>query len=222
MGDERWDFRRLRRALRRKGSPSPSKAKDGGGETLDPQGQGPVDSTAAPSIAVANAPLDPRSRRDPASTIPPTENTQMPRRPADGQDTSALFSRLPLEIRRLIYLEVWSDYLHSPDQSGAPDLRLHLYNDGLEDGVLRHARCLVHKGSPADHDSEIMPSPFDTTHSSYAVPTWYLFAWHLRKHWGNHWKCQSAIMQRWVPATGADVAPECSPFLAVFLTCKKM
>ncbi|KAK0741519.1 hypothetical protein B0T18DRAFT_330745 [Schizothecium vesticola] len=148
----------------------------------------------------------------------------MPRSPADDQDTSTLFSRLPLEIRRLIYLEVWRDYVHFPGQPGVPGLRLHLYNDGLEDayGVLRHARCLVHKGSPAEHDSQIMPSPFETTHGSYAIPTWYLFAWHLRKHWGNHWKCQSAIMQRWVPATGAEVAPERSPFLAVFLTCKKM
>lgn len=221
MGDERWDFRRLRRALRRKGSPSPSKAKDtSGGEALDPQG--PVDSTPAAGIAGAgNATLDPGSRRDPASTgIPPT--TRVQRRPADDQETSNLFSRLPLEIRRLIYLEVWRDYIHCPGQSDAPGLRLHLYNDGLEDGVLRHARCLVHKGSPAEHDSQIMPSPFEDTRGAFVIPTWYLFAWHLRKHWGHHWKCQSAVMERWVPAAGAVVAPEPSPFLAVFLTCKKM
>lgn len=218
MGDERWDFRRLRRALRHKGLPSPSKAIDSRGEALDPQG--PVDSTAAAGIAVDNATLDPGSRRDPASTIPPTARAQ--RCPADDQDTSNLFSRLPLEIRRLIYLEVWRDYLHAPGQSDGPGLRLHLYNDGLEDAVLRHARCLVHKESPAEHDNQIVPSPFEDTRGAYVIPTWYLFAWHLRKHWGKHWKCQSAVMERWVPAAGAVVAPEPSPFLAVFLTCKKM
>lgn len=207
MSDERWDLRRLRRALRRKGSPSPSAPKP-----EDPPLQGgPVDSTAAPAIA------DPgrESRHYPASP-------RVQRRPADDQQTSSLFSRLPLEIRRLIYLEVWRDYLHPPGQAGAPDLRLHLYNDGLEDGVLRHSPCLVHKGSPAEHDSYIVPSPFQDTHGAYAIPTWYLFAWHLRKHWGNHWKCQSAIMERWVPGPGPAAAPEPSPFLAVFRTCKKM
>ncbi|KAK1834973.1 hypothetical protein QBC39DRAFT_342333 [Podospora conica] len=218
MGDDRWDFRRLRRALRRNGSPS--KAKDGAGDQeLDPQGQ--EDFSTAPSTAVANANAN-ATPGDAASTITSTiTHTQM-QHTADDQNTSTLFSRLPLEIRRLIYLEVWRDYIQSADQSGHPELRLHLYTYfGVKHRAWRHLRCLVHKGAPPEEDTHLGPSPFDNSHT-HPLPPWYFFAWNQRKYWGKHWKCQSANMKRWDRTTGITAPDVASPFLPVFLTCKKM
>ena len=213
MSDSKSPFHRLRRALRRKGSSSGAGSDGFGlGQEL-PEG---VDGSTGPS---------PDAKRDEHPTI---THTQM-QTTTDDQKTSALFARLPLEIRRLIYLEVWRDYVRSCRQSGGDDnansdsdLRLHLYTDSLKQGAFCHTTCLLHKGSPPEEDGQVIePWPFNTTQTS-APPMWYMLSWVRRLHWDTHWKCQSAIMKQWDPTTGSAAPREENPFLPVFLACKKM
>ncbi|KAM7193682.1 hypothetical protein V8F20_008319 [Naviculisporaceae sp. PSN 640] len=169
---------------------------------------------------------------------------------ADSQSICLFFSRLPLEIRRLIYREVWKGYLEStcrqvpmpmpristastPNISAsqalvtAPalfqtDLGLHIYTDGTGGTKLGHTLCRVHD-SPPDQGTHnrlsIQPWMYqDGNHP----PMWLWRAWVMRQHWNRHWKCQSAVMKRWDPETGSVTQTERSPFLPMFLTCKKM
>ncbi|KAK3353732.1 hypothetical protein B0T25DRAFT_456652 [Lasiosphaeria hispida] len=145
---------------------------------------------------------------------------------ASNQDDSIFFSRLPLELRRQIYREVWRGYLKSrrvsPSSPGS-DLRLHIYTDGSGRGTLRHTQCKIHPGSPGQDDAQVIEPwpPFDRS-NTHMPPMWFWFAWVMRLHWDKHWKCQHAIMKRWDPLTGNAKDAEPSPFLPLFLTCKKM
>ncbi|KAL2015249.1 hypothetical protein VTK56DRAFT_5946 [Thermocarpiscus australiensis] len=146
---------------------------------------------------------------------------------ADSQAPSAFFAELPLEIRRMIYLEVWRGYLKprrlSPANPGS-DLRLHIYADGSARGTLGHTRCKVHPGAPAQEDTWVTaPWPFDNdSNPSRMPPRWFWVAWVMRLNWGKHWKCQHAIQKRWDPSTGSAEPVEEAPFLPLFLTCKKI
>ncbi|KAK0642088.1 hypothetical protein B0T16DRAFT_336534 [Cercophora newfieldiana] len=149
-------------------------------------------------------------------------------RSASDQDTSIFFSKLPLELRRQIYSEVWRSYLGSPSASPSSphasetDLRLHIYTDGSGRGSFRHTQCRIHRGLPGQDDVQVIePWPFDTT-NKHTPPMWFWFAWVMRLHWDKHWKCQHQIMKRWDPQTGNAKPAEPSPFLPLFLTCKKM
>jgi hypothetical protein len=74
----------------------------------------------------------------------------------DAQSLSFFFGRLPLELRRLIYREVWKAYLKprrvSPSAPGT-DLRLHIYKDRSAATSLTHTRCKVHPGEPIQEDT---------------------------------------------------------------------
>ncbi|KAK0620689.1 hypothetical protein B0T14DRAFT_521958 [Immersiella caudata] len=154
----------------------------------------------------------------------PTISRADMQRSASDQDTSALFSKLPLELRRQIYGEVWRSYLGSSRASASapePDLRLHIYTDGSGRGIFRHTQCQIHPGLPSQDDAQVIePWPFHT--NTHTPPTWFWFAWVMRLHWDKHWKCQHQVMKRWDPQTGNAKDAEPSPFLALFLTCKKM
>ncbi|KAK4161498.1 hypothetical protein QBC43DRAFT_243308 [Cladorrhinum sp. PSN259] len=147
----------------------------------------------------------------------------------NDQDTSVFFSRLPLEVRQLIYLEVWKDYLKprrtSPSKPGT-DLRLHIYTDDSANlKLLRHTQCKVHPIDPPHEDTLYATTPWlhDTDmNPNVPAPGWFWFAWVLRIHWGKHWKCQHAVQRRWDPRTGTSKEVPPAPFLSVFLTCKKM
>lgn len=169
---------------------------------------------------------------------------------ANNQIVCLFFSRLPLEIRRLIYREVWRGYLESscrqipmpmprtssasvpaapssPSLAAPPslfdtDLGLHIYTDGSGGTKLGHTLCRVHDCAPDQGDQNrlsIQPWMYqDGNHP----PMWLWRAWVMRQHWNRHWKCQSALMKRWNPDTGSVTEVERSPFLPMFLTCKKM
>jgi hypothetical protein len=147
---------------------------------------------------------------------------------AISQDASLFFTILPLEIRRMIYREVWSAYLKprrlSPSSPGS-DLRLHIYANGSGRVNLGHTTCEVHPGEPTQEDAWVTsPWPFENhgSNPSRMPPRWFWFAWVMRLNWGKHWQCQHAIQKRWDPMTGYAEPAEKAPFLAVFLTCKEM
>ncbi|KAK5653254.1 hypothetical protein OQA88_9153 [Cercophora sp. LCS_1] len=125
----------------------------------------------------------------------------------DTQDDCAFFHKLPLEIRRQIYREVWRSFLGSA-------LRLHIYTDGAGRGTFHHTQCRLIPGSPVQ-DDVLEPWPFDSN-TEHAPPMWFWFAWMMRLHWDKHWGCQSAIMGRWDGRTGLATDPESSPFLPVY------
>lgn len=162
---------------------------------------------------------------------------------ADDQDICLFFSRLPLEIRRLIYREIWKGYLESTcsqvpmpirtssgslaTQSLTPslfstDLGLHIYTDESGGTKLGHTLCRVHECAPdqgRQNRLSIQPWMYE---EGRRPPMWLWRAWVMRQHWNRHWKCQSAVMKRWNPDTGTVQEAEPSPFLPLFLTCKKM
>ncbi len=149
---------------------------------------------------------------------------------AHHQDLSPFFNRLPLELRRKIYLEVWRAYLKprrlSASHAGT-DLRLHLYTPSSASTRLMHTRCTLHPDDPAQEDSFVTrPWPFDNygTNPPAAPPGWFFEAWVLRLNWGKHWKCQHAVQKRWDPLAGdgSHSGGERAPFLPLFLACKTM
>jgi len=175
------------------------------------------------------------AHNDELSTSTHTEPAQISRDEmelsADSQDSSRFFSRLPLEIRRQIYRQVWQDYLEPSRRTGpaspGSDLRLHIYTDDSVNGTLRHTQCKVHPGDPVQEDTLTLylntPWPFDgNVNPTVPAPPWFWFAWVMRIHWGKHWKCQHAIQQRWDPNTGRCKEVPKAPFLPLFLTCRKL
>ncbi|KAM7216991.1 hypothetical protein V8F06_007630 [Rhypophila decipiens] len=169
---------------------------------------------------------------------------------ADNQFICLFFARLPLEIRRLIYREVWRGYLESScrqipmpmprtSSSSVPvvstaqppviapslfstDLGLHIYTDGSGGTKLGHTLCRVHDAPPDQGDqNRLSIQPWMYQEGNHP-PMWLWRAWVMRQHWNRHWKCQSALMKRWNPDTGSVTEVERSPFLSMFLTCKKM
>ncbi|GAB1318425.1 hypothetical protein MFIFM68171_08635 [Madurella fahalii] len=163
-----------------------------------------------------------------AADIPKTITRAELQSSANPQDACTFFSRLPLEIRRMIYREVWSGYLEPrrpPTSSPGSDLRLHIYANGSGRGILGHTPCKVHPGDPVQEDAWVTaPWPFDNDGGSPSrmPPGWFWFAWVMRLNWGKHWKCQHAIQKRWDPLTGRAEPAEEAPFLPLFLTCKKI
>ncbi|KAK3389912.1 hypothetical protein B0H63DRAFT_519147 [Podospora didyma] len=143
------------------------------------------------------------------------------------QAASIFFAKLPLELRRKIYRSVWESYLqpcHVSPSSPGSDLRLHIYADGARDdrSVLSHGQCLVHPGALGqDDDQAIEPWALARDHN-LAPPMWFWLALVRRLQWGRHWSCQEKVMRRWDPITGNITPGEKSPFLPLFLTCKKI
>lgn len=177
----------------------------------------------------------PKVHNDQSSTSIRAEPAQISRDEmelsANTQDSSRFFSRLPLEIRRQIYRQVWQDYLEPRRRAGpaspGSDLRLHIYTDDSVNGTLRHTQCKVHPGDPVQEDTLTLylntPWPFDdNVNPTVPAPPWFWFAWVMRIHWGKHWKCQHAIQQRWDPHTGRCKEVPKAPFLPLFLTCRKL
>jgi hypothetical protein len=130
-----------------------------------------------------------------------------------SQDASSLFARLPLEIRQLIYLQVW--------KAGLPLLRLHIHAADRDGGPLQHTVCIV-------GDDE-KPGPDETYDNPWPqwprviVPPRIWWSWCLRLRWGRHWKCQEQVMLGWDPTgVGMPRTAGKAGLLDVALTCKKM
>jgi len=117
---------------------------------------------------------------------------------ANDQSLSPFFAKLPLELRRQIYLEVWRGYLHPRSSGGrwstlsgastttgtcststptatvdpGADFPLHIYTDGSPQGTLRHTQCRLHTGGSGRADVHVAdPWPFATATDNTAVET---------------------------------------------------
>lgn len=110
-----------------------------------------------------------------------------------------------------------------PPSLFSTDLGLHIYTDGGRDTKLGHTLCRVHDCAP-DHGEQnrFSMQPWMEQEDSPRPPMWLWRAWVMRQHWNRHWKCQTAVMRRWNPDTGNMQEFERSPFMPMFLTCKKM
>lgn len=211
-------LRRLRAIFRRKRGAGTGRRRNG--------------SSAASELVIRHQ--DPRALHDEPDKAPKTITCAELQSSADPQDACAFFARLPLEIRRMVYREVWRAYLGArrvspptPSFGSGSDLRLHIYANGAGRGILGHTPCRVHPADPVQEDAWVTaPWPFDNDGDggspSRMPPRWFWFAWVMRLNWGKHWKCQHAIQKRWDPATGRAEPAEKAPFLPLFLTCKKM
>ena len=207
---------RLREGLRRKQRAAKGKAK--GRDGTDAAGPRSISS---PKPHIVHPGMELMHGASAVKTITRAEMQQS----ADNQDASIFFKKLPLELRRQIYREVWQGYLKSrrvsPSSPGS-DLRLHIYTDSSGGGTFRHTQCKIHPGAPGQDDAQVIePWPFNNSNSQ-TPPMWFWFAWVMRLHWDKHWKCQHAVMKRWDPRTGSAREADPSPFLPLFLTCKKM
>ncbi|KAK4237695.1 hypothetical protein C8A03DRAFT_34315 [Achaetomium macrosporum] len=152
-------------------------------------------------------------------------------RTTDQQDLSPFFTKLPLEIRRKIYLEVWRGYLKPrrlADSAPGSNLRVHIYTRSPSATSMCHTRCVVHPGEPVEEDGLAASAwPFHTlspgsARTSHSPPLWFWDAWFQRLSWGKHWKCQLSIQKRWDPQTDEERPRDLAPFLPMFLTCKRM
>ncbi|KAJ9137465.1 hypothetical protein NKR23_g9101 [Pleurostoma richardsiae] len=137
-----------------------------------------------------------------------------------AQAVSPLFAKLPLEIRRMIYLEVWRSHL-------GPGMRMHIHAAAGARG-LQHTTCVVDQPDNAVKEEpwSLVPLPPPAAGDEQA-PDWFWWAWSLRLRWGVHWRCQEEIMRRWQRLDGNGRQPgvsatPTSPYLSVFLTCKRI
>jgi hypothetical protein len=135
---------------------------------------------------------------------------------ANPQAASSFFTKLPPEIRRLIYESIWRDYL-------GPAMRVHIHS-ASDTKHLQHTRCT------ADLDVALEEDPWgaltvtgegDNAGIGADPPPWFWWAWCLRTRWGRHWQCQRAVMKRWTEESIANRL-DWAPMMLLFLTSKRM
>lgn len=152
---------------------------------------------------------------------------------------SAFFAKLPLEVRRLIYTELWRSsnplmkmHLHSsPPTSDSPSTH-DLPDSPASDARLMATAC--HYAPTAtystlrDKKDPVPTAPWETWNfMGFRAPAWLRHAWRLRSTWGVHWKCQAAVMAGARPSMGASHYNEGRAvthggLTGCFLTCKRM
>jgi len=116
---------------------------------------------------------------------------------ADDQLDAPFFSRLPIEIRRLIYIESWRT-------SGGGELRQHVTR---KNDQWLHVACIT---DPHAEDIR-MTNYANAGFGSVEKATWLQ---RLSTEWCIHWACEEAHLAR------RDV--QRSSFLPVLLSCKRM
>ena len=140
---------------------------------------------------------------------PPQEPTALPEsipaaelaESAHDQFESAFFGKLPHEIRRQIYEELWR----------ATGTSHHVFHHG---GRLRRCACITDHEAADERDDlvENFRREKSLTYKTYFSDA----ALHrqLSSAWTKHWKCEEHLARR-----GPDNR---SPFLPVLTTCKRM
>lgn len=155
------------------------------------------------SVAVAEEPEGPLIL--PASRSPPSSDKSLLGSRQDAQLQSPIFSKLPLEIRRMIYYEVWQSAglsQHISPGNGGLGCTACLVEDHFSDDLLGGLNTLW--------DSQ----PLATDANLYS-PEWY---GHMLSsvHWSNHWRCWENKQQK------PDVRRTPTPFLSMLLCCRIM
>ncbi|KAF7533086.1 hypothetical protein G7054_g7398 [Neopestalotiopsis clavispora] len=125
---------------------------------------------------------------------------------ADNQSQSRFFNILPVEVRQLIYQDIWA-------LSG---LTQHIY---IANGSYTHCPCLIDHNAPDKRQTELdllWPELPRVGHGDFRSesPEWRR---RLLSTWCNHWPCEEAAARN---AT-SEAAPS-SSFLPMLLTSRKM
>lgn len=136
----------------------------------------------------------------------------------DQQEPSALFSKLPLEVRRMIYTEVWRSHL-------GPNLKMHVHA-AANGARLTNTPCVCDgEANTGPEEDPLTNDPWQAWSTGVKQPpVWFWHAWGLRMRWGRHWMCQKQVMLQWKPDGEGACRDERnrSSYLGVFLTCKRM
>ncbi|KAF3767949.1 hypothetical protein M406DRAFT_70053 [Cryphonectria parasitica EP155] len=141
---------------------------------------------------------------------------------ASKQIQSRFFARLPLEIRRLIYNELF--------RATNPLMKMHLHSS-YHGAQLTMTPCLyTPKAMFSTLDDERDPmqtEPWPGWKGRIQPPRWFWYAWGLRLKWRGHWKCQAAEMMQWkAQGDGSCVdlrkGGRASGLMGVFLCCTRM
>ncbi|KUI55068.1 hypothetical protein VP1G_02400 [Cytospora mali] len=136
----------------------------------------------------------------------------------DEQLQCTFFTRLPPEIRRMIYIEVWRV------SNDTLKLHIHAATDGSR---LTHTPCKCSSvESSLDEEDPMQMDSWPGWRGKNQPPRWFWHAWGLRLRWGAHWRCQADAMMAWKTKEDGTCVDERDlrrgNYLDVFLTCKKM
>jgi hypothetical protein len=129
---------------------------------------------------------------------------------ARAQEDALFFSMLPLEIRKLIYIEFWR----------LSALRQHVLMTGLDSTPMRlgsSSANIVHRHSPClidEHESDTRYANFLATKDDPSEGIKWLRR--LKSDWARHWSCQEARNK------AQSSKQSWTPFINVFLTCKRL
>lgn len=133
---------------------------------------------------------------------------------------SAFYTRLPGEIRRMIYTELW--------RSSNPLMKVHMHGSANGPNLITTPCQHLPKATFSTRDEDVDPmrtDPWPTWRSRNQPPRWFWHAWGLRLRWGVHWKCQAVAMLDWRPSgdgTCEDLRRADGRWMGCFLTCRKM
>jgi hypothetical protein len=125
---------------------------------------------------------------------------------ADQRLQSLFLWKLPLELRQRIYKVAWQ--MDGPAR--------HIFVEG---GRFAHAPCVTDHDAAEDERQVTMEKIWADRNLDWgtANPRW---ARRFISTWGDHWKCEEALMGATAAAEGRD--PVLTPFLTILLTCKQM
>lgn len=125
---------------------------------------------------------------------------------ADIQPQSRFFTKLPAEVRQMIYRYVWA-------LSG---LTQHIY---IANGSYTHCPCIIDHSAPDERQTKLQRLWPELNLGEHTLHCSESAEWRRRlvSPWCNHWPCEEAAACN---ATSA-VRP-CSPFLPMLLTSRKM
>jgi len=136
----------------------------------------------------------------PRTELPPAIPTQDLESSSHHQLDSTFFGKLPLEIRRQIYQELWLS-------SG---LSQHVYE---RNGRISHCPCVIDHDAADERDDlvEMHRLQKELTNTDSFTDT----ALHqqLSSPWTKHWKCEEQLNQHGAPP---------NPFMLSLLSCKRM
>lgn len=157
------------------------------------------------SAIIEGAEYVPKSRK-PADKFAYYPDISKVQEGADNQSQSRFFNMLPVEVRQLIYQDIWA-------LSG---LTQHIY---IANGSYTHCPCLIDHNAPDKRQTELdllWPELPRVGHGDFRSesPEWRR---RLLSTWCNHWPCEEAAARN---AT-SEAAPS-SSFLPMLLTSRKM
>lgn len=178
------------------------------------------DNPLAEAAALHPQPWAPAYEQEDTEASRPSGGMRLENGEAHSQVESAFFTRLPGEIRRMIYTELW--------RSANPLMKMHIHGSANGPNLIHTACFYQPKATFSTRDDEPDPmrtDPWPAWRSRNQPPRWFWHAWGLRLRWGVHWKCQGVAMLDWRPrgdGTCEDLRNADGGWMGCFLTCRKM